>query len=239
MPVYSSGLDLARQFDLTYLVKKCTLSALFSLSVSRQNTRMTELLIATRNTGKLREFAQIFADRGLELRTLDDLGISNEIAETGETFTENARLKAEGYMQLSGLPTLADDSGLEVAALNGAPGVDSAHYGGVSGAAQLEYLLQQLAGVPFHARVARFVCVIALAHPRSATEFCEGTLPGVIELAPRGTGGFGYDPLFYVLDENQTLAELPAERKNAISHRAAAAREASVVLARWQASGLL
>jgi XTP/dITP diphosphohydrolase len=197
---------------------------------------MTQLLIATHNPGKLREYAQIFAGIGLTLHTLDDVGITSEIEETGTTFIENARLKAEGYMQLSGLPTLADDSGLEVAVLNGAPGVYSARYGGVSGRAQLEYLLKQLDGVPFHARLARFVCVIALARPAGETEFVEGVLPGVIEFEPRGSGGFGYDPLFYVLDENCTMAELPPERKNEISHRAVAARQARPILERWQSA---
>jgi XTP/dITP diphosphohydrolase len=200
---------------------------------------MADLLIATRNPGKAREFAAIFADPGLNLRTLDDLGITDEVEETGSSFAENARLKAEGYLRLSNLPTLADDSGLEVAALNGEPGIYSARYGGVSGAAQLEYLLKQMEGVPFHERLARFVCVIALARPGGETELVEGTLSGVIELAPRGTGGFGYDPLFYVLDEDRTLAELPPEHKNRISHRAAAAREARPVLARWQREGWL
>ena len=196
---------------------------------------MHELLIATRNPGKLREFAAIFEGLGLRLRTLDELGIPDEIEETGDTFVANAVLKAEGYAALSGLPALADDSGLEVAALNGAPGVYSARYGGVKGEAQLQYLLDQLKDVPWHARLARFVCVIALARPGRPTETVEGTLPGVIEFEPRGTGGFGYDPLFYLLDENCTLAELPAERKNQISHRAAAARAAREVLARWEA----
>lgn len=194
---------------------------------------MHELLIATHNVGKLREFAAIFDGLGLTLRTLDELGITVDIEETGTTFRENAQLKADGYMKLSGLPTLADDSGLEVAALNGAPGVYSARYGGVKGAAQLQYLLDQLAGVPWHARVARFVCVIALARPGSPTEYVEGTLPGVIEEAPRGEGGFGYDPLFYLLDENATLAEIPAARKNLISHRAKAAQAARTILERW------
>jgi XTP/dITP diphosphohydrolase len=200
---------------------------------------MADLLIATRNPGKAREFAAIFADPGLTLRTLDDLGITDEVEETGSSFAENARLKAESYLRLSNLPTLADDSGLEVAALNGEPGIYSARYGGVSGAAQLEYLLQRMQGIPFHERLARFVCVIALARPGGETELVEGTLSGVIELAPRGTGGFGYDPLFYVLDEDRTLAELPPEHKNRISHRAAAAREARPVLARWQSEGWL
>ncbi|GAB4430536.1 MAG: RdgB/HAM1 family non-canonical purine NTP pyrophosphatase [Chloroflexi bacterium OHK40] len=194
---------------------------------------MRDLLIATRNPGKLREFAAIFDGLGLRLRTLDELGIPDEIEETGTTFAANAALKAEGYMALSGLPTLADDSGLEVAALGGAPGVYSARYGGVKGEAQLRYLLDQLKDVPWHARLARFVCVIALSRPGQPTAFAEGTLPGVIELEPRGSGGFGYDPLFYVLDEDATLAELPAERKNQISHRAVAARAARAILAQW------
>jgi len=196
---------------------------------------MHELLIATRNPGKLREFAAIFDGLGLRLRTLDELGIPDEVEETGETFAANALLKAEAYMALSGLPTLADDSGLEVAALRGAPGVYSARYGGVKGEAQLRYLLEQMRDVPWHARLARFICVIALARPGHAPELAEGTLPGVIELEPKGSGGFGYDPLFYLLDENCTLAELPAERKNQISHRANAARAARAILARWGA----
>jgi XTP/dITP diphosphohydrolase len=200
---------------------------------------MTELLIATHNPGKRREFLAIFDGLGLTLRTLDDVGVAEDIEETGETLIENARLKAEGYAALTGLPTLADDSGLEVAALNGAPGVYSARYGGVKGAAQLEYLLKQLEGVPWGARLARFVCVIGLKLPGRETEFVEGALPGVIELAPRGTGGFGYDPLFYLLDEDKTLAELPDEHKNRISHRAEAARAARTVLERWRDEGLL
>ncbi|EFO79406.1 RdgB/HAM1 family non-canonical purine NTP pyrophosphatase [Oscillochloris trichoides DG-6] len=194
---------------------------------------MHELLIATHNPGKRREFAAIFDGLGITLRTLDDLGISTEIEETGTTFAENARLKAEGYMALSGLPTLADDSGLEVAALNGAPGVYSARYGGVQGAAQLAYLLEQMRDIPWHQRLARFVCVIALARPGYPTEFAEGSLAGVIELEPRGSGGFGYDPLFYLLDDDKTLAEVSAERKNQISHRAEAARAARELLEQW------
>ncbi len=195
---------------------------------------MLPLLVATRNPGKLCEYAQIFAGLNIELRTLTDVGIDDEVEETGATFAENARLKAETYMQLSGLPTLADDSGLEVAALNGAPGVYSARYGGVTGRAQLEYLLKQLEDVPFHNRVARFVCCIALARPGYAIEYTEGTLSGVIEFEPRGEGGFGYDPLFYVLDAHMTLAEMTPEQKNAISHRAVAAQAAREILARWQ-----
>jgi non-canonical purine NTP pyrophosphatase, rdgB/HAM1 family len=200
---------------------------------------MAELLIATHNAGKAREFEAIFADLGLTLRTLDDLGITEDIEETGTTFEENARLKAEGYAKMSGLPTLADDSGLEVAALNGEPGVYSARYGGVKGEAQLRYLLSKLEGVPFHNRLARFVCTIALALPGYETEFVHGTLPGVIEFEPRGSNGFGYDPLFLIIDSNKTLAEMLPEEKNKISHRAQAAKAAREVLARWQAEGRL
>ena len=129
--------------------------------------------------------------------------------------------------------------GLEVHALDGAPGVFSHRYAGpdATDADRNALLLKNLAGVPLHARLARFVCAIALARPDGVVEHVEGLLPGVIELAPRGTNGFGYDPLFYLLDENATLAELPAERKNQISHRALAARAAREVLERWVAEG--
>ncbi len=202
---------------------------------------MPTLLIATTNQNKLREYAAIFAGLPLELRSLRDLGIADDVEETGATFAENARLKAEFYAGRSGLPALADDSGLEVHALGGEPGVRSARYAGpgASDAERNALLLQKLAGVPFHARLARFVCAVALARPDGAVEQVEGALPGVIELAPRGANGFGYDPLFYVLDENATLAELPADRKNQISHRALAARAARAVLDRWIAEGLM
>jgi XTP/dITP diphosphohydrolase len=202
---------------------------------------VTKLLIATTNQGKLGEYAAIFAGLPLELRTLRDEGIADDVEETGATFAENAILKAEYYAARSGLPALADDSGLEVAALGGEPGVFSARYAGPgkSDAERNAFLLRKLEGVPFHARLARFVCAIALAHPGAAPEVVEGVLPGVIEHEPRGAGGFGYDPLFYVLDENATLAEIPAARKNQISHRARAAEQARAVLDRWLREGLL
>lgn len=202
---------------------------------------MPTLLIATTNRNKLREFGAIFGALPLDLRSLDDVGITTDVEETGATFAENARLKAEFYASQSGLATLADDSGLEVAALGGEPGVRSHRYAGpdATDADRNALVLKKLEGVPFHARLARFVCAIALAHPGGALEEVEGVLPGVIELAPRGENGFGYDPLFYVLDENATLAELPPERKNRISHRALAADAARAVLERWVAEGLL
>jgi XTP/dITP diphosphohydrolase len=201
---------------------------------------MTTLLIATTNAGKRGEYEAIFAGLPLTLQTLADAGIHDDVEETGATFAENAILKAEYYAARSGLLTLADDSGLEVHVLGGEPGVRSARYAGPgkSDAERNAFLLEKLANVPFHARLARFVCVIALAAPNRQTETVEGTLPGVIEFAPRGTAGFGYDPLFYVLDENATLAEIPAERKNQISHRARAAQAARDVLDRWLAGSI-
>lgn len=183
----------------------------------------------------------MFAGLPLEIRSLADLGIADDVEETGETFAQNAQLKAEFYAGCGGLPALADDSGLEVVALGGEPGVRSARYAGPSATDEDRnaLLLKKLEGVPFHARLARFVCAIALARPGGTTEIVEGVLPGVIELAPRGSGGFGYDPLFYVLDEDKTLAELSVERKNQISHRAIAARAARQVLDRWTEQGLM
>jgi XTP/dITP diphosphohydrolase len=202
---------------------------------------MPTLLIATTNQNKLREYAAIFAGLPFELRSLRDAGIDEDVEETGATFAENAQLKAEFYAARSGLPALADDSGLEVAALGGEPGVLSHRYAGpnASDADRNALLLRKLEGVPFHARLARFVCVIALARPGGSAELIEGVLPGVIELAPRGANGFGYDPLFYVLDEDATLAELPDERKNQISHRARAVRNAREALERWIVEGTL
>jgi XTP/dITP diphosphohydrolase len=202
---------------------------------------MPTLVIATTNQNKLREYAGIFAGLPFDLRSLRDLGIDDDVEETGSTFAENAQLKAEFYTARSGMPVLADDSGLEVHALGGAPGVFSHRYAGpdATDADRNALLLKNLAGVPLHARLARFVCAIALARPDGVIEHVEGVLPGVIEMAPRGANGFGYDPLFYLLDENATLAELPAERKNQISHRALAARAARDVLERWVAEGVL
>ena len=202
---------------------------------------MPTLVIATTNQNKLREYAGIFDGLPFELRSLRDIGIDDDVEETGATFAENAQLKAEFYATRAGRPVLADDSGLEVHALGGAPGVFSHRYAGpeATDADRNALLLKNLAGVPLHARLARFVCAIALARPDGVVEHVEGVLPGVIEMAPRGANGFGYDPLFYLLVENATLAELPSERKNQISHRALAARAARVVLERWVAEGSL
>ncbi|HEY0734596.1 MAG TPA: RdgB/HAM1 family non-canonical purine NTP pyrophosphatase [Herpetosiphonaceae bacterium] len=191
---------------------------------------MQTLLIATTNQHKFTEYIALLDNLPFKLVSLSDVGISDDVEETGDTFKANAQLKAEAYSQRSGLLTLADDSGLEIAALNGAPGVYSARYGGVTGAAQLALVLKQLEGLPFHERMARFVCVIAIAEPGKTIHFVEGTVPGAIENAPKGTNGFGYDPIFYLLDRGVTMAELPAEEKNRISHRAQAVKKARAVL---------
>ena len=186
-----------------------------------------KLLVATHNEGKLREFKQLFQGMGLELLSLDDMGITRDVAESGETFEANARLKAETYGAATGLPTLADDSGLEVDALDGAPGVYSARYGGpdLTSEQRYELLLENLRGEPPERRSARFYCVIALKLPGKPTVTFYGEVAGVIASEPRGRGGFGYDPVFWLPGYRATMAELPAESKNRISHRARAAEK--------------
>lgn len=191
---------------------------------------MQQLLIATTNQHKVGEYRELLADLPFQLVGLRDVGITDDVDETGTTFTANAVLKAEAYSQRSGLITLADDSGIEIAALNGAPGIHSARYGGLTGRAQLELVLKQLADVPFHDRIARFVCVIALAVPGQPTQTVEASLPGVVEFEPKGEHGFGYDPIFYLLEHGMTMAQLPAGEKNRISHRAQAVEKARPLL---------
>ena len=194
---------------------------------------MARLLIATTNRGKLEEYRELLAGLPVELVDLPGAGITQVIPEDGATFEANARMKAVGYARLSGLITLADDSGLEVAALDGAPGVHSARYGGADStdADRYRLVLEQLDGVPFHERLARFTCVIAIAVPNGTITTVEGTVGGVIEFAPRGEHGFGYDPIFLLLDRGLTMAELSSAEKNRISHRAQAATKARAILA--------
>lgn len=192
------------------------------------------LLIGSNNAHKVDELHAIFAGLPLRLLTLAEAGIDHDVAETGTTFEQNARLKADSYAALSGFPTLADDSGLEVASLNGAPGIYTARWATADANdphRSYARVLQELRGKPFHDRIARFVCVLALAVPGEETVVVEGVLPGVIAEEPRGIGGFGYDPVFYLLEYDQHLAELPATEKNRISHRAQAAAKMRQVLA--------
>jgi non-canonical purine NTP pyrophosphatase (RdgB/HAM1 family) len=189
-----------------------------------------ELLIATRNAGKVAEFARILADLPLRLRGLAELAIAEEAEETGATFAENAALKAEFYGARAGVLTLADDSGLEVEALGGAPGVLSARYAGpdASDRQRVERLLGELDGVSEDGRGARFVCVIALFFPGTGErELFTGECRGRIVREPKGSGGFGYDPVFVPEGHAQTFGQLPPEIKNRISHRARAAAEAA------------
>ena len=190
---------------------------------------MQKLLIATRNAGKLRELSEILGGLPYRIVSLDDLGIGEEVDEKGATFAENAALKAEAYCRLGGVLTLADDSGLEVDALGGAPGVRSARYAGdgASDADRAALLLANLAGTPDAERSARFRCVIAVAAPGAPTRLYDGVCEGRIAAEPRGEGGFGYDPVFCIPELGATMAELPSERKNRVSHRARAARKAA------------
>ena len=183
------------------------------------------LLIASNNPGKVREYDDLLQGLGLELCGLADIGLEHQVDETGHTFDENARHKAQAYGQASHLLTLADDSGLEVTVLSGAPGVHSARYAGpgASDADRIFKLLTALDGVPCNDRVARFRCVIALAWPDGRLETFEGQCEGVIALQPKGTNGFGFDPVFYLPELGCTMAELPMDVKNRISHRARAA----------------
>ena len=188
-----------------------------------------ELLVATHNEGKTRELAGLLADTRLKLRSLSEFPRVEEAEETGETFVENAVLKARHYGSRCGLWTLADDSGLEVEALGGAPGVYSARYGGraISYAERMALLLRELNATGDEERRARFVCVIALAAPRAgAVETFEGVCEGRIADAPRGTGGFGYDPLFIPEGYAQSFGQLPPEIIQNLSHRARALAKA-------------
>lgn len=186
--------------------------------------RHAKLLIATNNAGKLREYAALLGDLPVQLTTPQQEGIALEVEESGTTFVENALLKARAYCAASRLPTLADDSGLEVDALGGAPGVYSARYAGNGATDRQRYekLLAELQGVPPAERTARFRCVIALVMPDGTEEITEGECEGVIIDTPRGEHGFGYDPVFYMPALGKTMAELPPELKNRVSHRARA-----------------
>ncbi|HFC09011.1 MAG TPA: RdgB/HAM1 family non-canonical purine NTP pyrophosphatase [Chloroflexi bacterium] len=183
------------------------------------------LLIATTNRGKQQEYRQLLADLPLRLVFPDDVDATLTVEETGQTYAENAALKAQAWAEATGLLTLADDSGLEVEALGGAPGLYSARYApgpSPTDADRRRYLLRQLEGHPRPWR-ARFVCVIAVATPTGDLHFAEGTCPGEIIPTERGAHGFGYDPIFWLPALQRTMAELLPEEKNRLSHRGRAA----------------
>ena len=187
----------------------------------------TTILLASNNAGKVRELAQLLADSPLQISAQREYGVP-EVEETGLSFVENAILKARHAAQHSGLPALADDSGLEVDALHGAPGIYSARYAGVgaSDAANIEQLLADLTAVPEPERTARFQCVLVyLRHAADPTPLiCQGTWEGRILYEPCGTNGFGYDPIFFVPTHGCSAAELDSETKNQLSHRGQALR---------------
>jgi XTP/dITP diphosphohydrolase len=187
---------------------------------------MVEILLATHNAGKVREIQQLAARRGWQWRGLDDLSGVPEAVEDAETFAENARRKALHYAAATGLPTLADDSGLEVDRLGGAPGVRSARFAGTprDDAANNRKLVAALAGVPLEQRTARFRCALVLAGSEGILAETHGMVAGLILDEPRGSNGFGYDPHFLIPSLGQTMAELPSTEKNAISHRGQALR---------------
>jgi len=193
---------------------------------------MPRLLLATTNKGKAAEYRDLLKGLDFDLVTLDQAGISAEAEENYTTFEENARSKAEFYAALSGLLTLADDSGLEVDALGGEPGVRSSRYAGndAGDAERVSFLLNKLRDIPQDRRQARFRCIIAIAQPGKLTQTAEGTCEGFIAPGPQGDNGFGYDPIFYLPEYNKTIAQLPPEIKNRISHRGRAAEKARQLL---------
>jgi XTP/dITP diphosphohydrolase len=185
---------------------------------------MSTLLIATTNPGKLREVGAILGGLRVSLVTLNEFPELPEPVEGADSFEGNARIKALHYAELTGLWTLADDSGLEVDALGGAPGVHSARFAGPQrdDAANNAKLVAMLEGVPLAKRTARFRCVVALANADGVVTTAEGTIEGLILDEPRGENGFGYDPHFFVPEHSQTTAEMSPEKKNRLSHRGSA-----------------
>lgn len=186
-----------------------------------------EFIIATNNKKKLREMGAILEKLGVRALSLAEAGIESDAEETGTTFEENSRIKALAAMRVAKLPAIADDSGLEVDALGGEPGVYSARYGGDKcrdDVERYEYLLENMKNVPDGERQARFVSVITCVFPDGREISARGEIEGEILREPHGKGGFGYDPIFFVPDEGMTTAEMTQERKNEISHRAKSLR---------------
>ena len=180
---------------------------------------MIKFVLASRNPGKLKEMNEILSHLGIQVCSEEEAGVDVEVEETGTTFEENSLLKARAVMEASGLPAIADDSGLMVDALNGAPGVYSARYGGpgLDDAGRYRLLLENMRGVLD--RKCRFVSAITLCMPSGDIVTARGECPGTLAYAPQGENGFGYDPIFFVPEKKKTFAQLTAEEKNAISHR--------------------
>ena len=192
----------------------------------------SKLLIATNNKGKLKEICAILDDLEFELLSPADLGLELEVVEDGQTYAENAAKKALAFSQASGLISLADDSGLEVDALDGAPGLHSARYSTLPNATDADRRATLLLNLSRYPRpwVARFRATVAIAGPGRSVELVEGICPGEIIPEERGRGGFGYDPIFLLTDLNKTMAELEMEEKNRLSHRGQAVQRAIPIL---------
>ncbi len=193
---------------------------------------MKTAIIATHNGGKAKEFKAILEPKGFTVKTLADIGFTEEIEETGQTFEENAIIKAEAIQAKAGEMVIADDSGLSIDYLGGKPGVYSARYAGEhkDDAENVEKVLSELQGIEKEDRTARFRCALAVSIPGKETKTVEGSVEGFIAEKPIGENGFGYDPIFIVKDKDQTMAELSPEEKNKISHRAVALQKLSSLL---------
>ncbi|HUS04008.1 MAG TPA: RdgB/HAM1 family non-canonical purine NTP pyrophosphatase [Dehalococcoidia bacterium] len=193
---------------------------------------MPKFLLATANPGKIEEYRLLLGNLGYQITILAGLAIAKVVAETGSSYEQNARAKAVAYAEISQLITIADDSGLEVDALGGEPGVHSARFAGENATDEekVRTLLARLNGVPWEKRTACFKCVIAIATPEGQLELCHGECRGIITFEARGKNGFGYDPIFYLPEMGRTMAELPLKIKNKISHRAQASLKAHRVL---------
>lgn len=191
-----------------------------------------KLIFATGNEGKMREIREILGDLDYEILSMKEAGIDIDIVEDGETFEENAIIKASAVRDASGCLVLADDSGLEIDFLNKEPGVLSARYMGENTSYRIknQILIDRLHGVPDILRTARFVCVVAAAFPDGRVETARGTIEGRIAHEQAGENGFGYDPIFYLPDRQMTTAEISPEEKNAISHRGKALRAIKEIL---------
>lgn len=191
---------------------------------------MKKLVIATKNAGKVQEIVDALADLPFEVVSLQDYPDAPEVEETGASFAENAILKAVAYADFTGELTLADDSGLEVDALDGAPGVFSSRYAPTVPQRNAK-LLDAMKDVPDERRAARFRCVVAIVEPGGTARTCEDSVEGVVSREPTGTGGFGYDPIFYIPSLGKSMAELSFAEKNVISHRGKALKKARKLLA--------
>lgn len=195
---------------------------------------MRRLIFATGNEHKMVEIREILGELPVEILSMKDVGIKADIVENGNTFEENALIKAKEVCKLAGEMVLADDSGLEIDYLNGEPGIYSARYMGEDTSYHIknQNLIDRLEGVPDEKRTARFVCAIAAAFPDGRSFVVRGTIEGIIGYEERGTNGFGYDPIFYLPERGVSTAEIPPEEKNSISHRGNALRKMQELLER-------